>query len=186
MIALKDGLPLLELDEGRVVAFEREWMTSSLLQAAHKAGYPQWWLAEHVAESIATFLRLAFQENIVTLPRLAEAVQSVLEGIGYEEVARHFAPFHPPLRVSLLEMAREAGAGYELAFFQSLGHSLRKMLAAKTDRMELRDLELCVKQLRTQKNWSRDCESLRSEIVTFVREQIHQNCPSRAIHLSLT
>jgi len=186
MIALKDGLPLLELDGGRVVALEREWMISSLIQAASKAGYPQWWLAEHVTESIATFLRLCFQENSVTLPRLAEAVQSVLQGIGYEEVAHHFAPVHPPIRVSLLEMAKEAGTGYELAFFQNLGHSLRRMLAAKTDLMELRDLERCVKQLRTKKNWSRDCENLRIEIVAFVREQIHKDSPSRKIHFSLT
>lgn len=186
MIAFKDGLPLVEFDGGRVVAFERDWMVATLRRAAHKAGYPQWWLAEHVTESIATYLRLRVDENVVSLPRLAKAVQSVLQVIGYAEVANHFDPSPPPLKVSLIEMAIEAGSGYELAFFEKLGRTIHAMLGANATRFELFGLERCVKQLRSKKVWCRDCDSLRSEIVAFVREQIDLTNPGQEIVFSLS
>ena len=186
MIALKDGLPLVEFGGGRIVAFERDWMVASLQKAALKAGYPHWWLAEHVTESIATYLMLRFDENVLALPRLAKAVQSVLQVIGYAEVASHFDPSPPPIKVSLVEMAREAGSGYELAFFEMLGRSIQGMLASNTTRFELFGLERCVKQLRSKKVWCRDCDSLRTEIVSFVREQIGLINPGQEIVFSLS
>jgi len=186
MIALKDGLPLVEFDGGRIVAFERDWMVASLQKAALKAGYPHWWLAEHVTESIATYLTLRFDENVLALPRLAKAVQSVLQVIGYAEVANHFDPSPPPMKVSLVEMAREAGSGYELAFFEMLGRSIHGLLAANATRFELFGLERCVKQLRAKKVWCRDCDSLRAEIVAFVREQIGLINPGQEIVFSLS
>lgn len=186
MIALIDGLPLVEFDGGRIVAFERNWMIASLLQAAQKAGYPQWWLAEHVTESIATYLRLRFDENVVGLPRLAKAVQSVLQVIGYAEVASHYCPSPPPRKVSLFELALAAGSGYELAFFEMLGRTLQEMIGATPSHFELFGLERCVKQLRAKKVWCRDCDTLRAEIVAFVREQIDLNHAGQEITFSLS
>src|SRR5580692_9978423 len=75
MIALKDNLPLVEFDSGHVVAFQRDWLLRSLSQAARKAGYQKWWLAEHVAESVTAYL-MHNDETVITVPRLAESVQS--------------------------------------------------------------------------------------------------------------
>ncbi len=186
MIALPDDLPLVEIDDGRLVAFQREWLVRSLLQAAQKAGYPEWWLAEHVAESVTTYLSLRFSENVVAIPRLAKAVQSVLQVIGYAEVATHFAPGPPPIRISLAELARLAGSGYELAFFDMLGRTIHETLAVNATVFDLFGLERCVKQLRAKKVWSRDCDTLRAEIVAFVREQIASTHPGRKIVFSLS
>jgi hypothetical protein len=186
MIALREGLPLLEFDGGRVAAFERGWLIRSLLQAAEKAGYPQWWLAEHVAESVTAYLRERCSESVVALPRLTHAVQSVLQVIGYAEVANHFDAGPPPFRISLLELAREAGNGYELVFFDQLARAIREALAARVSYLELFGMERAVKQLRSKKIWSRDCAALRGEIVTFVREQIGATNPGYEILFSLS
>src|SRR5277367_1960448 len=103
MIALKDNLPLVRFDSGHVVAFERDWLLRSLSKAASKAGYQNWWLAEHVAESVTTYF-MYHEENVITVPRLAKSVQSVLQVIGYAEIADHFHPAPPPLRISLREI----------------------------------------------------------------------------------
>ena len=171
MIALADGLPLLELEDGEIVAFPRDWLLRGLIQAAARAGYQKWWLADHVTESVVTYLALQFEENVVTVPSLTTTVQSVLQVIGYAEIAPYFEPGLPGVRLSLVEMARQAGTGYELLFFQQLGGTLRKMLGAGATFFELVGLAPCVKQLRSRKTWSRDCEALQSEIVSFVRNQ---------------
>ena len=171
MIALADGLPLVQLDDGQVVAFEREWLLRALVQAAGKAGYQKWWLAEHVAESVMAYLVLQFEENVVSVPELANSVQSVLQVIGYAEVAPHFTLGLPGVRLSLMDLAREAGSGYELAFFEFLGRRLQQLLNSGTTHFELIGLSPCVKQLRSRKTWSRDCDALQADIVSFVRMQ---------------
>lgn len=171
MIALADGMPLMQLEDGRVMAFQRDWLLRALLQAASKAGYQKWWLAEHVAESVMAYLALHFEGNIVTVPQLVSAVQSVLEVIGYSEVAPHVAPGAPGARLSLMQLAQEAGTGYELAFFDGLGRQLQTLLKGGTTFFELVGLAPCVKTLCARKCWSRGCDALQDEIVSFVRKQ---------------
>jgi len=172
MIAPRDEMPLVQFEGGEVSAFDAGWLTRRLVQAAEKAGYPQWWLAEHVAASVSNYLRYRYTGNVLTAPRLADAVSSALQVIGYAEVARHFEAGPPPARISLLELAKKAGTGYELAFFELLARSMHQLLAARASYFELFDLELCVKELRARKIWARDCHALREEIVTFLRDQL--------------
>jgi hypothetical protein len=172
VIAPRDEMPLVQFEGGQVTAFDSGWLTRRLVHAAEKAGYPQWWLAEHVAASVSNYLRYRFVGNVLTTPRLADAVSSVLQVIGYAEVARHFEPGPAPARISLLELAKKAGSGYELAFFDILGRAMQQLLDARTSYFELYDLELCVKELRARRVWARDCQALRQEIVTFLRDQL--------------
>jgi hypothetical protein len=185
MIALKDGLPCLEFEAGELVEFRKDWLVSSLAHAAHKAGYPKWWLAGHVAESVTEYLRLHCTDNVVAVSRVVQTVQSVLQVIGYAEVATQFRPSRPPVRISLAELAGAAGNGFELAFFDLLHRRVRHALSHGISQLEFHGLERCVKKLRVRKAWSRDCDALRSEIVDFVREQVTAWNPSGTIHLSV-
>jgi len=172
MIAPRDEMPLVQFEGGEISAFDPGWLTRRLVHAAEKAGYPQWWLAEHVAASVSNYLRYRYVGNVLTAPRLADAVSSVLQVIGYAEVASHFEPGPPPSRISLLEVAKKAGAGYELAFFELLARTMQQLLASRAAYFELFDLELCVKELRARKIWARDCHVLREEIISFLRDQL--------------
>jgi hypothetical protein len=172
MIAPREEMPLVQFEGGEVTAFDAGWLTRRLVQAAEKAGYPQWWLAEHVAASVSNYLRYRFPGNVLTAPRLTDAVHSALQVIGYAEVATHFEAGPAPVRISLLELAKKAGAGYELAFFELLARTMRQLLAARAAYFELFDLELCVKELRARRVWARDCQALREEIIIFLRDQL--------------
>ena len=102
MIAPREELPLVQFEGGEVSAFDPVWLTRRLVRAAEKAGYPQWWLAEHASASVSNYLRYRYMENVLTAPRLTDAVNSALQVIGYAEVARHFEAGPPPARISLL------------------------------------------------------------------------------------
>lgn len=172
MIALRDDMPLVQFEDGAVKAFDAGWLVRRLVHAAEKAGYPQWWLAEHVAASLSNYLRYRFEGAVLPTPQLADAVQAVLQVIGYAEVGRHFEAGPPPERVSLLELARRAGSGYELAFFEILGRTMHELMASRATYLELVDIEPCVKELRSRKIWGRDCRALREEIVSYLRTQL--------------
>ena len=171
MIAPRDEMPFVQFEGGEVILFDRGWLIRRLVEAAEKAGYPQWWLAEHVAASVANYFRYRYLGNVLPVPRLADAVHSALQVIGYAEVATHFETGPAPARVSLLELAKKAGSGYELAFFQLLARGMQSLLASQTAYLEFFDLEEGVKELRARKVWARDCQALREEIVSFLRAQ---------------
>lgn len=185
MIALKDNLPVIQLATGQVIAFERDWLVRSLAQAAARAGYVKWWLAGHVAESVTAYLHDQQEMNVLPVDQLSRAVQAVLQVIGYAEVAQHFVPAAPRVLVSLVELAREAGSGYELAFFEKLGRRIQELCREKNCCFELLGLEPCVKLLRARKTWSRDCDALRNEIVSFAREQTGTAAADHEITFSL-
>jgi hypothetical protein len=185
MISLKDNLPVIQLASGQAIAFESEWLVRSLAQAAARAGYAKWWLAGHVAESVTSYFREHDWINVMPVERLTSAVQSVLQVIGYGEIAPHFVPAPPRIQVSLVELAREAGTGYEMAFFSRLALRIQTLCQENHSYFELLGLEPCVKLLRARKIWSRDCEILRAEIVSFVRDQTGTMAPNQAISFSL-
>lgn len=172
MIGFQNNMPLVRFADGQVQPFERTWLAASLARAAERAGYKKWWLAPHVTESVTNYLEQDFDDSIVTIKRLEQAVQSVLQVIGYADVAGHFHPSPPPARISLAELARDAGHGYELVFFDLLRAKLREALDGKPERLEICDAHNGVKMLRSAKNWRRDCTGLLDEIVGFVREEV--------------
>jgi len=186
MIALRNNLPLVDFGDSRAVAFDRHWLTSNLARAARAAGYGKWWLSEHVSESVASYLQNDCDAMVVTSAEIQKAVQSVLQVIGYADVADHFLPSPPPLRISLADIAAEAGTGYELAFFELLRSRIRLAMGASTPAIELCDLAPCVKLLRSAKSWRRDCAGLQGEIVGFVRGEVGAHERAENIQLSLT
>ena len=172
MVAFKEEFPYLRSDSGQLFEFNRDWLHAAITRAADKAGYPRWWLTDHVTESIAFYLRLRNDESFVAFSQLSQTVRYVLKVIGYKEIIPHFTPAPPPISISLLDIAHEAGTGYELAFFDLLEKRILTLTETGTDSLHLCSLQAGVKHLRRTKVWTRACDCLREEIVCFVREKL--------------
>ncbi len=185
MVAFKEEFPYLRTDSGQLFEFNRDWLYAAITRAADEAGYPSWWLTDHVTESIAFYLRLRNDENVVAFSQLSQTVRYVLKVIGYKEIVPHFAPSPPPITISLLDIAHEAGTGYELAFFDLLEKRINMLVETGVDDLQLCSLQSCVKHLRGVKAWTRACDALREEIVCFVREKLTANESLSLLNCSL-
>jgi len=172
MVAFKEEFPYLRTDSGQLFEFNRDWLHAAITRAADEAGYPSWWLTDHVTESIAFYLHLRNDESVVAFSQLSQTVRYVLKAIGYKEIVPFFAPAPPPICISLLDIAYHAGAGYELAFFDLLEKRINSLIEIGADNLQLCALQPCVKHLRGVKTWTRACDRLREEIVCFVREKL--------------
>ena len=172
MVAFKEEFPYLRCESGQLFEFNQQWLHAAITRAADKAGYPSWWLTDHITESIAFYLRLRNDEPVVPFDQLSQTVRYVLNVIGYKEIIPHFAPTPPPIAFSLVEIAEAAGAGYELAFFDGLEKRISALVKTGTDSLQLVGLQQCVKHLRGTKTWTRACDTLREEVVCFVREKL--------------
>ena len=185
VVAFKEEFPYLRTNSGQLFEFSRDWLHAAITRAADEAGYPRWWLTEHVTESIAFYLHLRNDENVVAFSQLSQTVRHVLEAIGYNEIVPHFAPSPPPISISLLDIAYHAGAGYELAFFDLLEKRITALLATGVDNLRLCSLHSCVKHLRGVKSWTRGCDALREEIVCFIRERLAATTGALRVDCSL-
>ncbi len=185
MVAFKEEFPYLRCDSGQLFEFSQQWLHAAITRAADKAGYPSWWLTDHVTESIAFYLRLRNDEPVVDFDQLSQTVRYVLKVIGYKEIVPHFAPSPPPISISLLEVAEEAGAGYELAFFDCLEKRIVALVSTGMDTLHLCGLQPCVKHLRGTKVWTRACDSLREEVVCFIREKLCSSPELTAVSCSI-
>jgi len=185
MIGFKDEIPLIQEDDGRVVEFDRKWLARSLLVAAELAGHPRWWPAPHVAESVERYMKYDCDGSVVELDALADAVRNVLKTIGYPEIADRFEPLPFPKKLSLSEIADEAGSGYELMFFSLLRQHLRAALDERPEHIEMYGLCRCVKKIDSAKIWRRRCNRLRNEIVTFIRRELDSSRHTPNLSLTL-
>src|SRR5947208_4329142 len=172
MVAFKEEFPYLRTNSGQLFEFSRDWLHAAITRAADEAGYPSWWLTDHVTESIAFYLRLRNDESVVAFSQLSQTVRYVLKVIGYKEIIPYFTPAPPPISISLLEIAHQASTGYELAFFDLLEKQIHALVETGVDNLQLSSLQACVKYLRRTKVWTRACDSLREEIVCFIRERL--------------
>jgi hypothetical protein len=109
----------------------------------------------------------------------------VLQVIGYSDVARCFETLPPPVALSLPDLARRAGTGYELVFFNLLHERLREILESPARRVEIHGLHDCVKLLRCAKHWSAECSGLMSEIVSFIRSEAASSHRAHELNLQL-
>ncbi len=185
MVAFKEEFPYLRCDSGQLFEFDRTWLHAAITRAADQAGYPSWWLTDHVTESIAFYLRLRNDEPVVAFSQLSQTVRYVLKVIGYKEIVPYFTPAPPPISISLLEIAQQAGAGYELAFFDQLEKRISTLLSIGTDSLRLCGLHACVKHLQGSKGWTRGCDRLREEVVCFVREKLAAHAELQELNCSI-
>ncbi len=172
MVAFKEEFPYLRADSGQLFEFNRDWLQAAIRQAADRAGYPSWWLTEHVTESIAFYLRLRNDEPVVAFSQLNQTVRYVLKVIGYKEIVPHFQPAPPPLSISLFEVAEAAGDGYELAFFDLLEKRVSAIVATGATSLHFFGLQPAIKLLCSVKTWTRACDVLREEVTCFIREKL--------------
>jgi hypothetical protein len=174
VIALRDSLPLLRQNENEDSQIRHDWLCLCLRRAAEKAGHSQWWLAEHVAASVMCYLSTTYEKNVISLKQLCDIVLSVLQAIGYAEVALCLDTLPPRFELSLTELAKEAGPGYELAFFRLLKERIQPALSDQASNLDIYGLQSCVRHLQAVKTWSCNCSQLRNEIVDFLRAQLER------------
>lgn len=173
MVALKQGLPLIQNDQGIAVTFERDWLKAALDCAARKAGYEGWWLLDEFSSAVSHYLRQDYSRSIIELPSLERVVRATLRDIGYREIAVKFRTVNPFQCVSLVECLGVTGGGREAAFFKRLAERITTLHAAQVQHFHFHDLHLCVRQLLgddVSDDWNHPL--MRARIVAFIRAQV--------------
>jgi hypothetical protein len=188
MICLAGNLPALQVGNQQVAGYDAGWIEEALARAAIACNRQDFPFIDDIRDGILHYLENRCPLRVFALEDLFERMRLMLRKIGCHAIADHLTPLAPPVTVSLIGPAREAGNGYELVFFQLLGEEIDLLKLSGAESIRFCHLDECVKLLNSGKR-SRSkriaSEQLGAEIKAFLN-RFHQQSISAERKLSLT
>lgn len=172
MIALPAQLPLLRVGRYEVTTYGQDWLEHHISSAARAAGQGDWWFTPDIVRSLMIYLRERFPGSTITLEELTAKIRHILDKIGFNEIGERVALTPPALSFSLDDLAREAGEGFELRFFQLLDARLQELADLGAPAVALTAAHEGVKRLCSAKYWTQNCRQLEHEINTFLLKRM--------------
>jgi hypothetical protein len=169
MISLPHVLPHIRVGRSSLALCEPAWLTSTLTAAAEGTDLPEW-MAVDISRGVERYLANHYPGTVIDSADLFERIDKTLHALGLDHVAAKVDRTPPPVRISLLELARRAGNGFELAFFQLLEEQVDSATSGGVRRLECHGLERCVRHLAASKKWTQRCDHLRNEITEYLEQ----------------
>lgn len=170
MISLPQQLPLIQVGPGQIAACDPEWLQNTLRGSARSANVPDFF-ADDIVRGVVYFLRNSYRGTVIAIETLFDKIRSSLNDVGLREMSEMLATTPPPISISLTDIARCAGSGYELRFYQILAERFRVAAERDVEHVYCYGLRKSVKHLTGAKNWSPRCESVSLEIQGFLNAQ---------------
>ena len=177
MIAPLGNRPVLLIGTHQVFDYDGEWIDQALLRAAREAGHDDFPFASDIRDGVMCYLESKCPLRLLPVGELSARVRRMLVRIGWESVAERLEALAPPLTVSLIRTAQEAGDGYELAFFNKLREELQCLRTAGAAELRFTGLRECVLALAGNQRWNRRCDALLAEVRDFLAAW--DRCPSK-------
>lgn len=169
MISLIGNRPALQIGRHQVIDYDTAWLTDALRRAAQAAEREDFPFIEDIRSGIVQYLENRCPLRLLPLTDLFERVRRMLMTIGCETIADKLEPLAPPLTVSLLPAAKDAGNGFELAFFESVRSEIEELRKMGAEEVRFTDLKESAQVIRGAEKWDKHCAQLEEEILGFLR-----------------
>jgi len=172
MICLAGNLPALQVGNQQVAGYDASWIDEALARAAVACNRQDFPFINDIRDGILHYLENRCPLRVFALEDLFERMRVMLRKIGCHAIADHLTPLAPPVTVSLTGPARDAGNGYELAFFQLLSEEIDLLKLSGVESIRFCHLEECVTLLTSDKRSRKKrlaSAQLGAEIQAFLR-----------------
>jgi len=170
MILLAHDCLMFELPSGESVPLSAEMISVEMAgEGAAAAGHDLDFL-EHAAASVLHYFKHDLKCKTVTVAQFADAFETVLRGLGFQIESQKTEVVLPAEKNNdLRRLAHEAGCGGELVFFPRLRSALRDQIRRSPATIRFIGLRGCAKRLAGARRWSPRCETLRRQVVEYLR-----------------
>ena len=168
MISLIGNRPALQIGRYQVIEYDTAWLDLALKRAASAAELEDFPFVADIRSGVVQYLETKCPLKLLQLEDLFDRVRKMLVKIGCERIAEKLEPLAPPVTVSLVRAAMEAGNGFELAFFETLRAELSELRSAGAEEIRFTGLNESTLILRGTGKWNKACETLLTEIRDFL------------------
>lgn len=169
MISLIGNRPALQVGRYQVIDYDTAWLGDALRRAAEAAEREDFPFIEDIRSGIVEYLETRCPLRLLPLADLFSKMRRMLETIGCEMIAEKLEPLAPPLTVSLLNAAKAAGNGFELAFFETIRAEIEELRRIGAEEIRFTDLKESTLLIRGSTKWDKQCAQLEEEISMFLR-----------------
>ena len=171
MILLSCDCLLFELPSGETVPFSAEMISVEISNGT--GGMLEQEFVEHAAASVFHYFKNDLGRKTVSVAEFASAFESVLTGLGLKLTGGRLTttPVGKATK-DLRLLAHDAGYACELGFFPLLRDAVRDQYQSSPQVVRFHGLRGCVKRLAGAQRWSPRCDTLRDQIVEFLRRTV--------------
>ena len=179
MIALIGNRPIIQVGRHQVHDYDTRWLGDALQRAARAAEREDFPFLDEIRRGVEEYLETKCSLELLSIDALYQRVRKMLEKIGCQHIAEKLEPLAPPVTISLEQAAREAGNGFELAFFTHLRDEIAHLGEAGAEEVRFTGLLESVQVLSGSSDWNTHCDRLLTEIRAFlhrhdrVRRRLH-------------
>jgi hypothetical protein len=186
MICIVGNRPVLQVGRQQVTGYSTAWLRQAIVRGAEAAEREDFPFVDDLMQGILHYLEHKCSLRVLTVEDLHARVRRMLERIGCEAIAQTLPLLAPPVTISLERAAREAGNGFELAFFNQIHDEIEDLRMHGVEELHFTNTRDCVKILKGVTRWNQQCERLHAEILTFLNTHGHPTTPNpREIKLHL-
>lgn len=186
MISFIGNRPAIQIGRYQVLDYDTSWLDIALQRAALAAEHEDFPFVADIRTGIIQYLETKCPLKMLSLEDLFEKMRKMLIKIGCERIAEKLQPLAPPVTVSLVRAAMEAGNGFELAFFETLRTEISDLRKAGAEEIRFIGLRESSMILRGASKWNKHCEVLLEEIQAFVSGWDRRgDSPDRLLNLCL-
>ena len=164
MISLIGNRPALQIGRYQVIDYDTAWLDDALRRAAVAAELEDFPFVADIRGGIVQYLETKCPLKLLPIDELFDRMRKMLVTIGCGKIADNLRPLAPPVTVSLVRAAMDAGNGFELAFFETLRTELSDLKAAGAEEIRFIGLRESSLILRGTSDWNKQCDSLLVEI----------------------
>jgi hypothetical protein len=168
VISFIGNRPAIQIGRYQVIDYDTAWLDLALKRAALAAEHEDFPFVTDIRSGIIQYLETKCPLKLLSLEDLFERMRKMLIKIGCERIAEKLQPLAPPVTVSLVRAALEAGNGFELAFFETLRTEISDLRNAGAEEIHFVGLRESSMVLRGAEKWNKQCEALLAEIEAFV------------------
>jgi len=183
VISLIGTRPAIQVGRHQVIHYDTSWLGVALRRAAAAADRPDFPFVDEIRLGIEQYLETKCPLRLLPLSDLYERMRHMLVRIGCESIADKLEPLAPPVTLSLVRCAKEAGNGFELAFFSHLRDELAHLRESGAEDIRFTGLRDAARLLTGTEKWDGRCEQMLFEIRNFLgtldRETRHFRRPLR-------
>lgn len=168
MIWLADDCLVFQLANGENIPFSSEMISVELIGETASKLEPE--VVRHAAASVFHYFKHELGREKVSVGEFTLALEKVLRGLGFTvHSSGPDLPRDGALQADLRLLAHESGEGGELLFYPRLRNALRGQLQRSPGLIRFHGLRGCVKHLTGARRWGPRCDSVRDQIVEYLR-----------------
>lgn len=178
MIRLRSDCLIIQISGGEQFPCSVEVVTAELMGKA--ADWMSQEAIQNVTAAVLHFFREEQEQEVVSVAEFSEVLEGVLQNLGYSvgEAAASAKQKRLIRNADVNDLIRECEGELELAMYQRLREEMKHMLKNTPSELRFSGLRGGVKRVLRARRWSRRCQTLNDQIVSFMRQCFAEHAPA--------